>query len=117
MLKKVLCLSESSYETHLKQVDNCTVAIGFLGTPHRGSGLAEFADALAKVLKIGGKRVNRDILGVLKRKSEILADVEDGFAIWLRRKGASVDISCFHEQLELPGIGLVSYVYVYCELS
>src|SRR5438034_9992306 len=52
-------------------------------------------------------RINSYLLQLLRRDSEVLADVEDSFAIWLRGKGGTFDITCFYEELELPGIGLV----------
>ncbi|KAH0538139.1 hypothetical protein FGG08_005247 [Glutinoglossum americanum] len=107
VLKKALCMSESSVEPDLKQADSCTIAVAFLGTPHRGSGLAPFAKVVASILKIGGKRVNKGILGVLERDSEVLADVEGSFGIWLRKKSNGFNITCFYEELELPGVGLV----------
>jgi hypothetical protein len=111
--KKALCLSESHVESHLKQADCCTIAVAFLGTPHRGAGLASLADVVANILKTGGKRVNKDILGVLKRNSEVLADIENSFGIWLRKKGNDFKMTCFYEELELPGVGLVCLRYYY----
>ena len=114
--KKALCMSESSCDEHLKQVDRCTIAIAFLGTPHRGSGLAPFAKVVANILKACQKRVNKNILGLLTQDSEVLADVEDSFGIWLRKKDATFNITSFYEELELPGIGQVmfpNYFFVY----
>ena len=107
MMKKALCLSEHAFEPHEKQLDRCTIAVAFLGTPHRGSGLAPFATGIAQILKAGGKRVNRDILELLKRDSEVLADVEESFGIWLRKTGGRFQLTCFYEELELPTIGMV----------
>ena len=107
MMKKALCLSEHAVEPHEKQLDRCTIAVAFLGTPHRGSGLAPFATGVAQILKAGGKRVNRDILQLLKRDSEVLADVEESFGIWLRKTGGRFKLTCFYEELELPTIGMV----------
>jgi hypothetical protein len=105
--KKALCLSEHAFEPHEKQLDRCTIAVAFLGTPHRGSGLAPFATGVAQILKAGGKRVNRDILQLLKRDSEVLADVEESFGIWLRKTCGRFKLTCFYEELELPTIGMV----------
>jgi protein SERAC1 len=107
VVKKALCLSEHAFEPHEKQLDRCTIAVAFLGTPHRGSGLAPFATGVAQILKAGGKRVNRDILQLLKRHSEVLADVEESFGIWLRKTGGRFKLTCFYEELELPTIGMV----------
>jgi hypothetical protein len=101
-------MSENSHEAHLQQADRCTIAVAFLGTPHRGSDLAPFATKLALILKAGHKRVNTNILQLLRPESETLADVQDSFAIWLRRKAAArFNTTCFYEELELPVIGQV----------
>lgn len=105
--KKALCMSESSAESHLNQADRSTIAIAFLGTPHRGSGLAPFAKGIADILKLVNMKVNGDILEPLKRNSQVLADVEDSFSNWLRKKGSRVDLTCFYEELGLPVTGLV----------
>lgn len=107
-MKKAMCISETSNEEHLKQVDRYTIAIAFLGTPHRGAGLASFATVVANILRAGGKRVNKQILGLLKQGSEVLSDVEDSFEIWLSKKDADFNVSCFYEELELPGLGKVA---------
>ena len=100
MTKKALCLSENSFESHLKQADACTTAVAFLGTPHRGSGLAPFAKGIANILKTSYKRVNTDIISLLQRKSEVLGEVEDSFGIWLRKKGQGFNMTCFMFQLD-----------------
>ncbi len=104
--KKALCISETTVESHLKQADTFTIAVAFLGTPHRGSGLAPFAEVIANILS-AGMRVNKGILGLLKRNSEVLADVEDSFDTWLRKKAGHFDVTCFYEELELPAVGFV----------
>ena len=114
MTKKALCLSEQAVEPHLKQLDCCTIAVAFLGTPHRGSGLTPFANSVANILKAGGMRVNRNILQLLDRDSEALADVEGSFGIWLRKNSSHFDVTCFFEELELPAVGMVGYPYCRC---
>jgi hypothetical protein len=54
-----------------------------------------------------GKRTNTERLQVLARNSEVLADVEDAFSLWLQRNMGRFDLTCFFEELELPGVGLV----------
>ncbi|KAI9760567.1 MAG: hypothetical protein M1840_002382 [Geoglossum simile] len=105
--KKALCLSEQSVEPHLKQLDRCAIAAAFLDTPHRGSGHTPFASGIANILKAGGKRVNANVLQFLSRDSEVLADTEGSFGIWLRRNSSRFNIACFVEELELPLIGMV----------
>lgn len=104
-------MSESSFEDHIKQVDRSTKAIAFLGTPHRGSDLASFGVAVANILKAGGKRVNVDVLELLKPNNQVLVEVEDSFGIWLRNKG-SFNLTCFYEELEFPGVGKVCSILI-----
>jgi pimeloyl-ACP methyl ester carboxylesterase len=106
--KKALCLSEQAISAHEQQLHSCTVGLAFLGTPHRGSGLAPFAAGVAQILKAAQKRVNTEILSLLQRDSEVLADVDAAFGTWLRKRGSKVQLTCFSEAYELPGIGLVS---------
>ena len=80
----------------------------FLGTPHHGADTAAWARFGATIAKTI-KHVNTDIISVLKRGSEMLAKVQDGFhtVLRLRRDEESgIDISCFFEELPLP-IGMV----------
>jgi protein SERAC1 len=52
---------------------------------------------------------------VLKRDSEVLARIQDGFhtmAMARRREGLQpIEISCFYEELPLPGVGLVGLAW------
>lgn len=106
--KKALCLSDQAVESYEKQLDRCTIAVAFLGTPHRGSDLAPFASGIAQMLKVARKRVNLDILQLLRRDSEVLDDVEGSFGIWLRKNGGRFSLTCFFEEQELPAVGMVS---------
>jgi hypothetical protein len=104
--KKALCISDGSFEPHIKLISQHVRAVAFLGTPHRGSDLAFFGSVVGNVLKMAGKRTNVDILRLLKPDNETLMETEDAFGIWLRHKG-NFNISCFYEELELPGVGKV----------
>jgi len=57
------------------------------------------------------KQTNSGILEVLTRESEVLARVQDGFFTMIRSRDQEklppVQITCFFEELPLPGIGLV----------
>lgn len=109
--KKALCLSEQTIFLHWKQLDRCTIGVVFIGTPHRGSDLTPFAASVANILKAGGKRVNKEVLQLLNRDSEVLADVEESYAVWLRRNNDRFDLICFFEELELPAVGMVSLLF------
>jgi hypothetical protein len=88
-----------------------TRAIAFLGTPHSGSGFARWAELLAKSIGLI-KQTNSQILDVLKADSEVLARIQTEFHTMIRarvNKGyRPISITCFFEELPLPGIGEVS---------
>jgi protein SERAC1 len=63
------------------------------------------------------KQTNPEILQVLKTDSEVLAHIQDSFHTMIRsRAGATlppIDITCFYEELSLPGVGTVSPLAFY----
>jgi hypothetical protein len=106
VVERALAISEAHPESYLQQVRQSTKGIIFLGTPHRGSGITGFAQSVAKIVQLVRKRLNTDILDVLKRDSAVLADVEDWFYKWLRRRAdssAAVKITSFHKELAMLG--------------
>lgn len=87
-----------------------TRGIIFMGTPHRGSGLAKWAERLTISMGLV-KQTNPDILAVLKRDSEVLARIQDSFHTIILAQSQSdhprIDITCFYEELPMPGVGTV----------
>jgi len=107
--EKALCVSRSSAEKHIRQVGHCAIAIAFLGTPHFGADLASWATFGTNIANIV-KRTNKDIVSILRPGSEMLADVQDGFHNILRlrkEEGTEIAVTCFYEELALPGVGEV----------
>ncbi|EAQ83088.1 hypothetical protein CHGG_10906 [Chaetomium globosum CBS 148.51] len=99
--------SRQRIEPHLNNILRFTCGIAFLGTPHHGSGLAQWAERLSRCIGII-KQTNTQIVEVLKRDSEVLARIQDGFHTMVQarvKEGQPIEISCFFEQLPLPGIG------------
>jgi protein SERAC1 len=98
-------------EKHLHCILEATRGIVFLGTPHHGSALAQWAEMLAKSLGLI-KQTNPEIITVLKSDSEVLARIQDNFHTMIRARNLSglqpIEITCFFEELPLPGIGVVS---------
>ncbi|KAJ4288699.1 hypothetical protein N0V88_007230 [Collariella sp. IMI 366227] len=97
-------------EPHLHNVLRLTGGIAFLGTPHHGSGLARWAEVLSRSIGVI-KQTNTQIVEVLKRDSEVLSRIQDGFHTMILargKEGQPIEISCFFEELPLPGIGQVS---------
>ncbi|KAK7917452.1 hypothetical protein PG985_011060 [Apiospora marii] len=110
MCEDALLASQNSSEHHLRAILECTYGILFLGTPHSGSGLATSAERLAKLIGLL-KNTNPQILGVLRRDSEVLSRIQDDFHTMLRSRiydgYPHINISCCYEELPLPGIGEV----------
>lgn len=95
-------------EKHEKQILDDTRAIAFLGTPHRGSDLASWGTIAGNMVNLV-KRTNTDIVGVLQSDSEVLENVTQDFHTMLRSRerdgGASIQITCFVEELQVTTAG------------
>ena len=77
----------------------------FLGVPHCGSDLEEWATIRRRIIGII-KRTNKDILDVLNPDSEMLHLVENNFYTNLRqRKDNPIEVTSFYEELGVEGIG------------
>ncbi len=102
--------SRQRTEPHLRNVLQSTRGIAFLGTPHHGAGLARWGELLSQSIGII-KQANTKIVEVLKRDSEVLARIQDGFHTMVQarsKEGQPIEISCFFEELPLPYLGQVS---------
>ena len=111
---QALAMAQQRPEKHLKQILNCTRGIIFLGTPHHGSGLAHWAESLAKTIGLI-KQTNSEILAVLRSESEILERVQGSFHTMIRSRAQDgltpIEITCFYEELPLPGVGVVCMMF------
>src|SRR5436190_19970379 len=87
---------------------DCTRAIAFLGTPHRGSDLASWATIAGNMINLL-KRTNIGILNALKPDSEVLEIITQEFHTMLRSrerdKDITVNITCFAEELPVSRLG------------
>jgi len=85
-----------------------TVAIAFMGTPHAGSDLANWAKILTSLSRIL-RRTNKEIVDVLRPDSEMLANLQQEFHTMLdaRQKNGKtpIKIFCFFEELAVTGTG------------
>ena len=82
-----------------------------MGTPQNGSGLAQWAELLAKYIGLL-KQTNPDIVAVLKQDSEVLARIQASFHTMIRSRAYDalhpIHITCFYEELPMPSVGVVS---------
>ncbi|RYP67309.1 hypothetical protein DL771_007327 [Monosporascus sp. 5C6A] len=105
-----LAASRQRPERYLQNILQSTRGIVFLGTPHHGAGLARWAELLSRSIGVI-KQTNTEIVEVLKRESEVLARIQDSFHTMIMARSKEglqpIEISCFYEELPLPGVGQV----------
>lgn len=108
---QALLSSRNSAEAHLRQIIECTTGIAFLGTPHCGSDLANWAKIFGSVANMI-KKTNTSLLETLRPESEVLARIQKDFHTMLRSRRdegkPQLKISCFYEELPVRGVGEVS---------
>ena len=83
-----------------------------MGTPHCGSGLAEWAVIGSKFLQYF-RQVSQQTLEVLKQKSEVMARIRHDFHTILRglaqNKNGEIVIVCFYEEIPIRAVGEVIF--------
>ena len=86
-----------------------------MGTPHCGSGLAEWATIGGRLLQCF-RRVNQETLETLQQKSEVMARIRQGFHTMLRERDQSgenaIVIICFYEELPVRTVGEVRFSWL-----
>jgi triacylglycerol esterase/lipase EstA (alpha/beta hydrolase family) len=92
-------------QPHLAHVFSATRGVIFLGTPHRGSGMASFARVVASVTQVVLRNTNSRLIRDLERDSSTLDRIRDNFSQILDKRTLSV--WTFVEELGLPGTGKV----------
>ena len=108
---QALLSARNSAEPHIEGLLDCTVGVCFLGTPHCGSQLANWASIFGNIANVV-KTTNASLLDVLKPESEVLARVQQDFHTMLRARNNQgqppLKITCFYEELPVRNIGEVS---------
>lgn len=90
---------------HLARIFSATRGVVFLGTPHRGSGLASLTKVVASVAQIALQNVNDNLFRELERDSSTLDRIRDRFSRILDKR--VVTIWSFVEELTTTGVGKV----------
>ncbi|KAL8957184.1 MAG: hypothetical protein Q9193_005479 [Seirophora villosa] len=110
-ISQALLVSRGAAESWMNDLLESTAGIAFLGTPHSGSNLADWASILAKLSGLV-RPTNKAIVSVLQPGSEMLANLQQEFHTMLdarQTQGRPVPrIYCFFEELAYNGaVGLI----------
>ncbi|KAK3708301.1 hypothetical protein LTR37_011566 [Vermiconidia calcicola] len=110
VVEDMLLSAKNSAEDYCREILESTSGVAFMGTPHCGSQLAVWAKMGTSMAKLV-KRVNDSVITVLEPESEVLARIQQEFHTMIRARNDagkhSMRITCFFEDLETPGVGLV----------
>jgi protein SERAC1 len=107
--KEAILLSRNNPESHLQSIFDCAKGIVFMGTPHKGSWMADWAKIPATALGLV-KSTNKTLLKVLETDNQYLKSIQDRFWSMIREfqeAGRDFEITCFFEELPLPIVGTV----------
>jgi protein SERAC1 len=105
MLSQVLGSSFVAEEHELKNVVSSTVAVMFLGTPHRGSqDLAEIGDVARKLASVLMMDTNPAMIDALGLKTSDLERCQESFSMLWRKQ--EFRVKTFQEARGLTAINL-----------
>ncbi|KAJ4269683.1 hypothetical protein NW762_001351 [Fusarium torreyae] len=107
--KEAILLSRNNPEPHLRDIFKCIKGIVFMGTPHRGSWMADWARIPASALGLV-KSTNKSLLKILETDDNYLQSVQSRFWSMIREQqkiGRDLEVTCFFEELPLPRVGIV----------
>ncbi|KAF5661986.1 P-loop containing protein [Fusarium denticulatum] len=107
--KEAILLSRNNPELHLRGLFEYIRGILFLGTPHKGSWIADWARIPASVLGIV-RCANKSLLRILETDDKYLQSIQDRFWSMVReqqKSGRDLEITCFFEELPLSRVGKV----------
>ncbi|KAL5884438.1 hypothetical protein ACKVWC_003410 [Pyricularia oryzae] len=83
--------------------------IVFMGTPHKGSWMADWAKMPASALGLI-KSTNKSLLRILETDDQLLESIQARFLALVREQreaGRQLEVTCFFEELPLPAVGKV----------
>ncbi|KAK4063787.1 hypothetical protein Trihar35433_8495 [Trichoderma harzianum] len=100
VIQDALLICNNPNDDGQSDILSSTRGVAFLGTPHAGADLERFATAVANVVSLV-KKPNKRLLGVLRRNSETLANIKDGFHTMVIRRQSSpkpIELHAFIEE-------------------
>lgn len=107
--KEAILHSRNHPESHLRDIFDCTKGIIFMGTPHKGSWMADWGRISARAIGLV-KSTNESLLGILETKDQFLESIQGRFLDMVREQresGRRLEVTCFFEELPLPVAGTV----------
>ncbi|KAH6635938.1 hypothetical protein F5144DRAFT_161070 [Chaetomium tenue] len=107
--KKAILRSRDNPDRRLRDLFDSVRGIIFMGTPHKGSWMADWAKVPAGALGVV-KSVNKSLLQILQTENQLLEDVQITFWEMMRQQregGRELEVVCFFEELGLPVVGPV----------
>ena len=91
---------EHDVRPHVKQITSCTIGMLLFGVPFGGSGLAGPAKLLTVVFKLlGVNTVSRDMLGVLRVKSELRNNIQEFLTNLVEKYKDQINVLTIVEEL------------------
>ncbi|KAJ5822595.1 hypothetical protein N7447_004935 [Penicillium robsamsonii] len=103
--KKAIMLSRIHPDTHLRELFTSTKGIIFMGTPHKGSWLADWSKLSVEALG-SVKSTNTGLMKVLETKDQLLESIQLEF-MGMLREYRNIKVTCFYEELATTGVGKV----------
>ncbi|KAB8253535.1 Alpha/Beta hydrolase protein [Aspergillus pseudonomiae] len=107
--KKAILSSRNNPDSHLRSIFDCTKGVVFMGTPHKGSWMADWAKISADALGLV-KSTNKSLIDILQAENQLLEAIQNDFLSMvreLRENHRSLEVMCFFEELPLPVVGKV----------
>lgn len=104
--KEAILLSRNNSQAHLRWMFDCVHGVVFMGTPHKGSWMADWAKISANALGLA-KSTNSSLLDILKEENKYLESIHDRFCDMLKeqhRSRRAIEVICFFEELPMPYI-------------
>ncbi|KAH7230887.1 kinesin light chain [Fusarium tricinctum] len=107
--KEAILLSRNNPNRARQDFFTHTKGVVFMGTPHRGSWMADWSRIPAKALGLV-KSTNKTLLEVLETNNQYLESIHVRFLSMMREQreaGRQLEVTCFFEELPLSTVGKV----------
>lgn len=107
--KEAILLSRNNPNPHRRDLFTNIKGIVFMGTPHKGSWMADWARIPASALGLI-KSTNKSLLKILETDDQFLESIQVRFLAMIREQreaGRQLEVACFFEELPLPAVGKV----------